>query len=176
MMMMTKQILVIQKQFIWSGVSYIDLPCIVYMFNRYRISPKSTSLSRGKRRIWRNKCLKIADMETPKVRVKVFKVTMCEWSMKFVYPPLSLGGGDWGLRILQTRGAGECARNQGMISLVIFNFHCSPIIDLPLFVYQVSSQWGEANVVTGSLGGVDVVLLARYLFNLSFTSVSIFVS
>ena len=38
------------------------------------------------------------------------------------------------------------------------------MIDLPLFVYQVSSQWGEANVVTGSLGGVDVVLLARYLF------------
>ena len=51
-----------------------------------------------------------------------------------------------------------------MISLVIFNFHFSPIIDLPLFVFQVSSQWGEANVVTGSLGGVDVVLLARYLF------------
>jgi len=27
---------------------------------------------------------------------------------------------------------------------------------------KVSSQWGEANVVTGSLGGVDVVLLARH--------------
>lgn len=27
---------------------------------------------------------------------------------------------------------------------------------------QVSTQWGEAKVVTGSLGGVDVVLLARH--------------
>ena len=41
--------------------------------------------------------------------------------------------------------------------------------------WHVSTQWGEAKVVTGSLGGVDVVLLARHLFILSFTSFSIFI-
>ena len=40
---------------------------------------------------------------------------------------------------------------------------------------QVNTQWGEAKVVTGSVGGVDVVLLARHIFIPEFSpSFSIF--
>ena len=58
----------------------------------------------------------------------------------------------------------ECAKEvKARYDLHIFGY-------FPLFSHwlicrcQVSTQWGEAKVVTGSLGGVDVVLLARHLF------------